>query len=813
MNLSIKNKIYCSFFLLVFLFVANGIASIITLNNSRKLSKNISRITDPSLEGIENFEDMLIDSKMYTTNWVFLRSSQEDKDALKKLHASDYPRLKRRLNLLSSKWDDKTSEDSLSKIFIGFEQLLVFEKEIMASLQKFNDYDDPVKKLEAEGIVEDELLPRTSTLMNALIKVEATGQSIRTQKGKDLEESFMFLRMLISVLAITIIFIGIFLSLYMARVIISPINKIRDIINDLGKGIIRKVEHHANSNEIGKMVYSVNNLSEKLQATASFAHEVGIRNFTMPFQPLSDEDTLGKALITMRNNLSASERQLLDANAEIQIIFDAVLDAVIIIDEKGKIVKWDHKSEILFGWKKEEMIGTPLTESIIPHRFRGAHQRGMKEFLKTGEGPILGKTIEVTALKKDKEEFDISLSISPSRAGNKFRFIGFVRDISSRKKAEAELRLSEERYRQIVETAQEGIWLIDENHQSVFVNKKMGEILEYPVEDMLGKYLFDFMDGEGKAIATTTIESQQQRIEGSYEFKFVTKNGKHIWTNIATTSIFGEDKVYKGALAMVTDITHRKSDEELLKRSEANLELKNRELEQKNKELEQFAYVASHDMQEPLRTTSSFVELLRQQYHGQLDEKADKYLNYIIQASDRMKILINDLLDYSRIGKKKEWEQVDSNIILQDVLADLDVAIKESNAEINSSPLPVINGYPTEIKQLFQNLVMNAVKFRKKNIIPQIKIDAQRNNGHWKFEIADNGIGIEEQHKERIFVIFQRLHTRKEYEGSGIGLAHCKKIVELHGGKIWVESLFGEGTTFHFTLPAGQTGIPKNNNL
>ncbi|MBK5273212.1 MAG: GHKL domain-containing protein, partial [Bacteroidia bacterium] len=276
--------------------------------------------------------------------------------------------------------------------------------------------------------------------------------------------------------------------------------------------------------------------------------------------------------------------------------------------------------------------------------------------------------------------------------------------------------------------------------------------------------------------------------------------------SVSTNPVFSENGKYKGALAMITDITQRKLHEEQLKKSEADLELKNKELEQKNKELEQFAYVASHDLQEPLRTTSSFAELLQQQYKGKLDEKADKYLTFINQSSDRMKILIKDLLDYSRIGRKKELEQVDCNIILEEVLADIDVAIKETQTEIKFSRLPVIKGNPTEIKQLFQNLIINAIKFRRQDESPRINISAKRKDKHWEFSCSDNGIGISEDHRERIFIIFQRLHTRNEYEGSGIGLSHCKKIVELHKGKLWVDSTLGEGSTFYFT-------IPENNNL
>jgi two-component system, sensor histidine kinase len=224
------------------------------------------------------------------------------------------------------------------------------------------------------------------------------------------------------------------------------------------------------------------------------------------------------------------------------------------------------------------------------------------------------------------------------------------------------------------------------------------------------------------------------------------------------------------------------------------------ELERKNKELEQFAYVASHDLQEPLRTTTGFVEALRKQYKGMLDDHADRYLDYIAQSSDRMKTLIKDLLDYSRIGREKQFVPVDCNLMLAEVLADLQTVIRESEAVVVSDGLPVINAFPTELKLLFQNLISNSIKFRKPGMPPAIDIHAEKENGYWKFAVRDNGIGIDPSHQDRIFIIFQRLHNRSDYEGSGIGLAHCKKIVELHGGEIWVESAAGKGSTFYFTI-------------
>jgi light-regulated signal transduction histidine kinase (bacteriophytochrome) len=194
------------------------------------------------------------------------------------------------------------------------------------------------------------------------------------------------------------------------------------------------------------------------------------------------------------------------------------------------------------------------------------------------------------------------------------------------------------------------------------------------------------------------------------------------------------------------------------------------------------------------------VELLKRHYKDQADEDVTKYINYITDASDRMRRLVQDLLDYSRLGRERILEPIDCNQVVQDVLSDLTMAVQESSAVINIELLPVVSGYSTEMKQLFQNLISNSLKFRKPGEPPVISISAKPKEEQWQFKITDNGIGIEEKYWERIFIIFQRLHTKNEYDGTGIGLAHCKKITELHNGKIWVDSVPGEGSTFYFTI-------------
>lgn len=239
--------------------------------------------------------------------------------------------------------------------------------------------------------------------------------------------------------------------------------------------------------------------------------------------------------------------------------------------------------------------------------------------------------------------------------------------------------------------------------------------------------------------------------------------------------------------------------ETILKR-EKTLAEQNRILKNQNKELEQFTYITSHDLQEPLRSLVSFTELLEQEFAGKLDGNGDLYIDFIAKSSRRMQELVKGLLDYSRIGREKQLVEVDCNQIVKDVLSDMAITLAESEAKISVDDLPKLSGYATELRQLFQNLISNAVKFRKKGVVPEVKISVQEREKDWLFAIQDNSIGIDEKDMHKLFVIFKRLNNREEYEGTGIGLAHCKKIVELHGGTIWAESKLGEGSTFKFTI-------------
>ena len=238
-------------------------------------------------------------------------------------------------------------------------------------------------------------------------------------------------------------------------------------------------------------------------------------------------------------------------------------------------------------------------------------------------------------------------------------------------------------------------------------------------------------------------------------------------------------------------------------RAERRLAHYTTELERSNKELEQFAYIASHDLQEPLRMVTSYLQLLERRYKGHLDENADDFIAYAVDGAARMQMLIQDLLTYSRVSTRaRPFEPTDCDDVLDHALANLKLAVDESGATVTFDDLPTVAADATQLTQVFQNLIGNAIKFRKKDEPPRIHISAEHKGTKWLFSVQDNGIGIAPEHTERVFLIFQRLHTREEYPGTGIGLAVCKKIVERHGGRIWVKSELGEGATFHFTIPA-----------
>jgi PAS domain S-box-containing protein len=295
----------------------------------------------------------------------------------------------------------------------------------------------------------------------------------------------------------------------------------------------------------------------------------------------------------------------------------------------------------------------------------------------------------------------------------------------------------------------------------------------------------------------------------TFETVRIRKDGSSIDVSVTISPIRDERGIVIGASKIARDITARKQAEKRLAQQAEELTRRMAELARSNADLEQFAYVASHDLQEPLRMVTAYTQLLAERYRGKLDANADRFMGYAIEGAQRMQVLIQDLLAFSRVGKQDLYRQkVDCGSVMKDVLRALAPSVAESAAVVSYGVLPVLWADRTLLAQVFQNLIGNAIKFRRQ-MPPVITVTAESNPREWRFRVSDNGIGIAAEHAENIFAVFQRLHARSEYPGNGIGLSICKKIVERYGGRIWVKSEIGIGSTFVFTIPSHDHGTKE----
>jgi len=358
----------------------------------------------------------------------------------------------------------------------------------------------------------------------------------------------------------------------------------------------------------------------------------------------------------------------------------------------------------------------------------------------------------------------------------------------------ARLHNSEEMFRNLLENAPDAILSFSADGCIRIVNRKAEELFGYARAELLGQPVELLLPERIRAThqqhRTLYAGNPQVRPMGSgMELYAIKKSGDEFPVEISLSPLRTGDNLM--ITAVVRDISERKRVQVELARS--------------NAELEQFAYVVSHDLQEPLRMVASYVQLLARRYQGKLDADADEFIHFAVDGANRMRDLINDLLAYARVGRRgRGMERTDLEKVFAAVLANLKIAIEESHAQITHDPLPTLTVDAVQIGELLQNLISNAIKF-KRDAVPQVHVSVASDDHQWRFGVRDNGVGIAPEYFERIFLIFQRLHQRADYSGTGIGLAICKKIVEYHHGRIWVESEPGIGTTFYFTLPRGVT--------
>ncbi len=412
----------------------------------------------------------------------------------------------------------------------------------------------------------------------------------------------------------------------------------------------------------------------------------------------------------------------------------------------------------------------------------------------------IGTGIELSGLRRDGSGFPIELMLSPLDSAEGILVTAAIRDISLRKNAEKYLAQMEGRYRGLLEAAPDAMVVVNQAGDIVLLNLQAEKQFGYRRDELLGQKVKNIIpEGFAERLIADGLRSAEdalaQRIGTGIELIARRKDGSEFPIELMLSPLDSAGGIL--VTAAIRDITVRKDAEKALAH-------KVEELSRSNEELGQFAYIASHDLQEPLRMVASYTQLLSRRYTGKLDADADEFIAFAVDGANRMQRLIQDLLTYSRVGTKaNHLRNISSEDALQRAQINLQRSIEDSGALVTHDPLPAVMADETQLIQLFQNLIGNAIKYQAPGT-PRVHISVTENGGDsWTFSVRDNGLGIDPKYFERIFGMFQRLHKRDEFDGTGIGLAICKKIVERHGGNISVESALGEGSNFRFALLAG----------
>ena len=485
-----------------------------------------------------------------------------------------------------------------------------------------------------------------------------------------------------------------------------------------------------------------------------------------------------------------AEEALRDSEEKYRILLDGVQDyAIFMLDPQGRVASWNAGAERIKGFKAEEIIGQNFSRFYLQKDIdQGKPEKELQVAATSGRSEI-----EHWRVRKDGSLFWANVVITAARnsSGSLLGFSEISRDISERKETEA-------KYRGLLEAAPDAMVVVNQGGEIVLLNVQAEKRFGYHRDELLGQKVKNIVpEGFAERLIADALRSTEdavaQQIGTGIELTGRRKNGSDFPIEIMLSPLESAEGVL--VTAAIRDISVRKKSEEHLLKTVG-------ELKRSNDELEQFAYVASHDLQEPLRMVASYTQLLAKRYKGRLDSDADEFIAYAVDGSNRMQRLIHDLLTYSRAGANgKALHEISSENALKEALTNLRATMKESGAVVTHDSLPTITSDDTQLVQVFQNLVGNAIKYRSVEV-PRVHISATKNGGkEWIFSVRDNGLGIDPQYFERIFILFQRLHGRTEFKGTGIGLAICKKILERLGGRIWVESQPEKGSTFFFALP------------
>ncbi len=559
--------------------------------------------------------------------------------------------------------------------------------------------------------------------------------------------------------------------------------------------------HELNSPEYAKLIEARSKeLVEKRQSTFESAH-ICKDGSIMPVEVhVRIIDSAGKkfALSIARDitERKQAEEALRKSEIKYRIVADNTSDWEFWLSPEGEFIYVSPSCERITSYSKEEFLSDPdLMNRIICSEDLPIYEGHLHEAVEEMKPEL----VQFRIVRRDGEQRWIEHNCQPVfDADGKFLGIrGSNRDVTQRRQAEEAIKHFAHLTASIINSLPGIFYLIDEYGHFIRWNENFERVTGYSAEDISKMTNLDFIGKDEKQLVAEKLQEVLTKGETSVEVYLVSRAGKKTLFFFTGARMLVDGKKY--VVGMGIDITERKRAEDALRQM-------SEELIRSNADLRQFSYVASHDLQEPLRVISTCVQLLVKRHKGKSSESLDELVKYIVDNAKRMQELIRDILDYSRMETgKKTFKPVDFSQAVEEVLVSLKVAMVESGAIVTYDRLPTIVADKVQMNSLFQNLIDNAIKFHN-NETPKVHISAERKGDEWIFSVQDNGIGIEPEFTDKIFDVFKRLHTREEYPGTGIGLAICKKIVEHHGGRIWFESEPGKGSTFYFTIPdRGQT--------
>ncbi|MBK8173988.1 MAG: PAS domain S-box protein [Rhodospirillales bacterium] len=478
------------------------------------------------------------------------------------------------------------------------------------------------------------------------------------------------------------------------------------------------------------------------------------------------------------------------------VLLSAAVDGIVVIDEHGTVEIYSQSCNKLFQYTADEVIGKNV-KILMPSRYSQEHDGYLRHYAETGERRIIGIGREVEGRRKDGTTFPMYLSVGEGSVAGRKIFVGIIRDLTQEKLDAAVRFNTTKRLAAIVESSTDAI--VSKTLDGIVTswNASAERIFGYTADEIIGETIRILVPDDRR----TEIDDVMARLragESIEHFETVRrhKNGSNIDVSTTLSPIRDDKGRTVGAAVITRDITEEKIAEHALREQAANLK-------RSNELLTQFAYAASHDLQEPLRAVAGSVQLLEKRYAAQLDDRARKFIRHAVEGAQRMHQMIDDLLAFSRVQRAPRVHgAVDLNTAVSAAMQNLAQAIADACAQIQVQTLPTVLGNKEQMVMLLQNILGNAIKFHRADIVPQIRVRAEDKGNHWEIIIDDNGIGIPADQTKRVFELFQRLHTREEYLGTGIGLALCRQIVQSHGGTIGVNSQPGEGSSFFFTLPS-----------